>query len=395
MGDQQGGAITASYAWGFVSSSDLGTTGGLTANSDDTVTDSYWDTTTSGESFSGGGGVGKTTSDLQTPTDYSGIYTNWNVNTDGVAGADDPWDFGTGSQYPALKADFDGDGTPTAYEFGRQGRSAPVDYDADNDNLIDVNTLAQLNAMRWDLDGNGVSTNAGYTIAFPSPAAGMGCPAACTGYELEADLDFDQNNDDTITGVDAAYWNGGSGWEPIGSDGSASERYNAVFEGNGHIISNLFINRTSTDEVGLFGATGTGSEVRRVGLENVNVTGEEYVGGLAGSAYGYFRYVYTTGSVAGQEDVGGLVGYYDASGKSIAASYSAASVTATGDIAGGLVGEITDGDILASYASGAVRSADTTGGLVGDQQGGSITASYASGAVSSSDLGGHRRPDGE
>ena len=34
--------------------------------------------------------------------------------------------------------------------------NATVDYDADNDGLIEVSNLAQLNAVRWDLDGNGV-----------------------------------------------------------------------------------------------------------------------------------------------------------------------------------------------------------------------------------------------
>ena len=44
---------------------------------------------------------------------------------DGEAGADDPWDFGTTSQYPALKVDFNNDGTDSAYEFGVQGRPDP------------------------------------------------------------------------------------------------------------------------------------------------------------------------------------------------------------------------------------------------------------------------------
>ena len=34
---------------------------------------------------------------------------------------------------------------------------ATVDYDYDDDNLIEISTLAQLNAMRWDLDGDGAA----------------------------------------------------------------------------------------------------------------------------------------------------------------------------------------------------------------------------------------------
>ncbi len=378
------GAVVGSYATGAVTgTTDVGGLVGYRSGSG-SVTNSYWDTTTTGQANSAGGGAGKTTSQLQTPTAYGSspsIYANWNVDVDGVAGADDPWGFGTASQYPALKVDFDGDGTPTAYEFGRQGRSAPlpVDYDADDDNLIDVNTLAQLNAMRWDLDGDGVSANAGYTTAFPNPAAGMGCPATCTGYELETDLDFDQNNDDTITSIDSAYWNGGSGWDPIGRENSASTRYNAIFEGNGHTISNLFINRTSTDYVGLFGATGASSEVRMVGLEDVAVTGRDYVGGLAGRGRGDIRSAYTTGSVAGVGGVGGLVG--DGVFIEIRLSYSNAAVTATGAGVGGLVGTLDTGPVTASYATGAVTATENVGGLVGYVAGGSIVASYATGVL--------------
>ena len=35
-----------------------------------------------------------------------------------------------------------------------------TDYDADDDGLIDINNLDQLNAIRWDLDGNGYPTAA-------------------------------------------------------------------------------------------------------------------------------------------------------------------------------------------------------------------------------------------
>ena len=66
-----------------------------------TITASYWDTETSGLTTSAGG-VGKTTSQLQSPTGYTGIYSDWNTDIDGNAGGDKPWDFGTGSQYPKI-----------------------------------------------------------------------------------------------------------------------------------------------------------------------------------------------------------------------------------------------------------------------------------------------------
>ena len=379
------GNITASYATGTVTFTvgGIGSLGGLVGNYyEATITNSYWDVTTSGIADKGLGntGEGKTTAELRTPQGYgsgAAIYSAWNLDLDGDGNADDPWDFGTANQYPALKAEWDGDGTATAYEFGRQGRSAPVDYDSDNDGLIDVDSLAKLNAIRWDLDGNGASTDAGYALVFPAPPTGMVCPATCRGYELTADLDLDTDSNGAANSGDT-YWDSGAGWMPIGNaaDGSATSRYSAIFEGNGHSIVNLFINRSSTRNVGLFGSTTDTSAVRNVGLVGANVTGNNFTGALIGSAYGTVDFAYSTGSVSGAASVGGLVGY---SQSTIQRSYSTANVTSTGDNVGGLVG-YTEGGVKASYATGTVNGSSGVGGLVGVSRG-NITASYSTGLV--------------
>ena len=379
------GNITASYATGTVTFTvgGIGSLGGLVGNYyEATITNSYWDVTTSGIADKGLGntGEGKTTAELRTPQGYgsgAAIYSAWNLDLDGDGNNDDPWDFGTASQYPALKAEWDGDGTATAYEFGRQGRAAPVDYDSDNDGLIDVDSLAKLNAIRWDLDGNGASTDAGYALVFPAPPTGMVCPATCRGYELTADLDLDTDSNGAANSGDT-YWDSGAGWMPIGNaaDGSATSRYSAIFEGNGHSIVNLFINRSSTRNVGLFASTTDTSAVRNVGLVGANVTGDNFTGALIGSAYGTVDFAYSTGSVSGAASVGGLVGYTTST---IQRSYSTANVTSTGDNVGGLVG-YTEGGVKASYATGTVNGSSGVGGLVGVSRG-NITASYSTGLV--------------
>ena len=58
------------------------------------VNDSYWDTVTSRQATSAGGGIGKMTSELQSPIAATGIYANWS-NAD--------WDFGNTMSYPALR----------------------------------------------------------------------------------------------------------------------------------------------------------------------------------------------------------------------------------------------------------------------------------------------------
>ena len=128
VGSHPNGSVIASYSTGKVT----GTTGagGLIGHADapDTITDIYWDTQTSGQSTSSGG-VDKTTSELQGPLDYTGIYANWNVDLDNAddddstsTGGDNPWDFGTDRQYPVLRADFNADGKASWEEFGDQGR---------------------------------------------------------------------------------------------------------------------------------------------------------------------------------------------------------------------------------------------------------------------------------
>ena len=53
-------------------------------------------------------------------------------------------------------------------------------------------------------------------------------------------------------------WNGGAGFEPIGSD---SNMFTGTLDGKGYKITHLYINRPSTNYVGLFGCTGSGSEI--------------------------------------------------------------------------------------------------------------------------------------
>ena len=343
---------------------------------------SYWDTTASG--IARGAGAGHATATLQAPTGYTGIYANWNVNLVGSADGDDPWDFGTSSEYPVLKFG------------GMSPRLQRGDYDSDDDGLIEITTLDQLNAVRHDLDGNGdPASGAGATayddaFLFRITAAGtrMGCPSGtCAGYELAADLDFDTDGDgSTYSGTGAAatgdtgddYNNSGAGWDPLGGLG-------ATFKGNGHIISNLFIKRASTDDVGLFSSIGGSGRVESLGLRNAFVHGQRWVGAVAGVNNGTIAASWSGGAVLGDRTVGGLIGANNGAGRVIAC-YSHASAHAespsqsSGASLGGLVGyNIGTASVIASYATGAATSTSGAfylGGLVGENDSGTITNSY-------------------
>ena len=263
------------------------------------------------------------------------------------------------------------------------------DYDADNDGLIEITTLAQLDAIRHDLDGDGnVATQhyVIYTQAFTNAARDMGCPSeGCHGYELAADLDFDTNANGQADAKDT-YWNDGKGWEPIGHIDDAGTLFalTATFDGNSHTISNLHINRPEENFVGLFGIADFGNVIKSVNLESVNVTGRANVGALTGGIQGgAISDVSVSGSVSGTaDDIGGLVGD-NRNGSTIANSHSTASVSGYREV-GGLVGFNLGSTISNSSASGSASgTAYEIGGLVGDHSEGSvITDSYSTAAVS-------------
>ncbi len=269
------------------------------------------------------------------------------------------------------------------------------DYDVDDDGLIEVSNLAQLDAVRYDLNGDGVVDDSSdwqsYYSAFAQSSL-MGCPDGCTGYELTMSLDFDTNGDGVADAGDD-YWNGGAGWVPIGGDGSSAtgmllfhrNPFLAIFDGNGHTVSNLFIDTDNLVLVGLFGYAS--SSIRNLGAIDVDVTGVDLAGGLIGLNTGEIRASYVTGRVSGKENVGGLVGINNSNGE-ILTSYATSRVSGEDDV-GGLVGD-NRGAITAGYATGRVSGIEGVGGLVGfNQSTGEIRASYATGLVAGdSDVGG-------
>ena len=380
LGASQGAGVTNSYATGVVTrgtGSTATSVGGLMGSGGTSAgTASYYDTTTSGcvsggtagcTTSAGGTGVtGQTTSALQTPVGYTGIYSTWNANIDGVAGNDDPWYFGTTSQYPTLK-------------YGK------TDYDEDNDGYIDIATHAQLNAVRWDLDadgdpssGNAATYNTAFPLRFTGAGGRMGCPSGgCSGYELTADIDLDTNGDGSHTAADT-YYRSGAGWDPIGADPNPAGRYSGDFKGNGFIVDNMVINDANRDDAGLFGSNHTTSTIESLGVTNANVTAREYIGILVGTSYGDVVACYTTGSVsASTADVGGLIGLMNGAGTSVTSSYSTASVSGSASNGGGLVGRVVSGAVTNSYSTGSVTTTDTPrGGLIGQSSSGAVTASY-------------------
>lgn len=193
--------------------------------------------------------------------------------------------------------------------------------------------------------------------------------------------------------------------------------FTGIFDGNGHVISNLAIIALTKDYIGLFGNVDSGGQICNLGVVNVNIIGRDRVGGLMGrnNAGGSLTSCYVIGSISGVgEDVGcvgGIVGELEGV-VSITSCYTAGSVTGTRfvgglvgvnsactliscrttssvggrDYVGGLVGA-NHGFIKICYATGSVNGTNNfIGGLVGNNgSNGTITTCYSSGAVSGND----------
>ncbi|MDD3281398.1 MAG: T9SS type A sorting domain-containing protein, partial [Bacteroidales bacterium] len=105
-------------------------------------------------------------------------------------------------------------------------------------------------------------------------------------------------------------------------------------------------------------------------VENVNISGQKFVGGIAGFAqYTVFDSCYVSGgTIEGSSNVGGFIGY--AATSAIKDCYAKVSVTANENYGGGFIGVYDtneSGVVLISYcyARGNVTGNGTNGGFVG------------------------------
>ncbi|MBN1531117.1 MAG: hypothetical protein JXA20_00505 [Spirochaetes bacterium] len=221
------------------------------------------------------------------------------------------------------------------------------------------------------------------------------------------DLDAVRNNLSgsyfLMADIDLSGYTADGGWVPIGDD---TTPFTGTLEGNGHTISGLTINRSTSDYQGLFGCIGSGGTVRNCGLAGGSVTGNNYVGFLAGRSSGTVSGCYATGDVSGAFNVGGLVGDNysgtvsgsfttgDVSGPynvgglvgdnfgTVSGSFATGDVIGSGNNVGGLLGR-NIGTVSGSFTTGDVSGVNHVGGLVGDQSNGcSLTNCYAKGKVS-------------
>ena len=98
-------------------------------------------------------------------------------------------------------------------------------------------------------------------------------------------------------------------WIPIGT--TTYNRFSGTFDGNGHTISGLYFNNTTSgSNVGLIGYA-YGATIKNVGVIDSYLKGTQYVSGICGSNNdGTITNCYSTATVSGSGYVGGICAYY-------------------------------------------------------------------------------------
>jgi len=239
-------------------------------------------------------------------------------------------------------------------------------------------------------------------------------------------------------------------WTPVGNN---SNRFTGACDGNHKTISRLSINSASMDYAGLFGAIGVGGLVQNFDIIDVNITGRNYVGSMVGHSEGSITNCKTDGKISGADYTGGIAGYTTRSsikacnsggsvngrdwvggitgyltigssvetcvsnalvngrdrvggiagcvftangetgnpGSTINACKSAGTVIGTGNMIGGIAGQVirNNNTVRNCYSTGNISGANNVGGVVGNVNDSSVEYCYATGAVNgTSSIGG-------
>ncbi|MEG2621228.1 MAG: GLUG motif-containing protein, partial [Bacilli bacterium] len=132
-------------------------------------------------------------------------------------------------------------------------------------------------------------------------------------YSDSSRIDYgDINGDKKVTSLKDELTNrSGSGFNPVFSSNVSGSGPAAIyFDGNAKTINNLYINRPSMDNVGLFSLMM--GQINGLNLLNINIKGRDNVGGIIGQG-GFFMInnCKVTGNITGETQVGLVAGYTD------------------------------------------------------------------------------------
>lgn len=251
--------------------------------------------------------------------------------------------------------------------------------------VCDNGVTASWDEDKWGLYVTNLSKRTKCSVYFVTPAScGINDNVSCiNSREGLATLANEVNNGDNKSGKiiyltsdldlggkfdsDGNALDGNISWTPIGTE---SNPFSGTFDGNGHIISNMYVN--ADNKTGLFNYISYG-EIKNVGIENSYViTKNAIAAGIAGQILnGRIINSYNASSVNGV-GAGGIVNFTDNS--DILNCYNIGTINGnSSQFSGGIVDYFGNSDgksiIRNVYNLGNVNAKNEAGGIAGGSQG--------------------------
>ncbi|HOR98010.1 MAG TPA: hypothetical protein PLZ74_06520, partial [Kiritimatiellia bacterium] len=294
------GVVRTCYAAGAVDG--MSGAGGLIGYAEEAfiIEDSYWDTEASGLALSAGG-EGRTTAHMQ----QQGTFTGWDFSAE--------WGIVNGVSYPYLLS-FPHPFSLTASTRGAGGVTAAPAADRHAPGAIVTLTAVaapgQNEFVKWV---GAVSDPLSPVITVRMDGHKSVLAVFRTFRGLSSIADVQKIGSDPAYPSDGRYWleqdidaTETAQWNDEGTDESLMEGFRPInlfagfFDGNGHTVHGLSINRAESAEgngTALFSVIERGAVVANLGLTDCLISGRYAIGALACENYGVIERCYASGAV--------------------------------------------------------------------------------------------------
>lgn len=157
----------------------------------------------------------------------------------------------------------------------------------------------------------------------------------------------------------------GKGWLGIGT---MYDPFTGTFDGNNHVIRNLYIDRAGSYEAALFGSVrGENAEIKNLNMFDAKIINAGQSGVIVSDLGGrcLIENCHVTGTISGINSIGGVVGKITNHSVAKMCSFEGEVVSTDGD-AGGIVGSVaTNGKVLLSFTKGTISGRRSAGGIIG------------------------------
>lgn len=177
--------------------------------------------------------------------------------------------------------------------------------------------------------------------------------------------------------------------------GPQGKKFNGIFDGGGHTISNFTAENRSVDYLALFGFSDNDAVIRNLHVVDANVKGNNMVSCLIAGLEGTVENCSVTGELGGLYVIGGMVGFLD--NASIKDSKCNVTITAYDEsskfnVVGGLVASSQLGRIDNCFVKCTMDAKNNRlhvgGGVIGSNRNGTVANSYCEGVSIVSEIGG-------